>query len=170
MILKSGKNILRFLLFILLQVTIVRHLDLGILFNPFLFIGAILMIPFGIDKKWVLVIAFATGLIIDMFYNTLGMNAAACTFMAYCRPAVLRLYAPSGEYNPDASATINSMGIQWIIRYAGTLIFIHHFILFYLEMLSFHDFFLTLLKVILSGILTLILLLITEVLFFRNSV
>lgn len=170
MILEIGKNILRFLLFILLQVTIVRHLDLGIFFNPFLFIGAILMLPFSLDKSFVLIIAFATGLIIDMFYNTMGMNAAACTFMAFCRPGILRLFSPAGDYSADARATISSMGMRWMIGYAGTLILIHHIVLFYLEMFSFQDFFTTLLKVILSGLATLILLLITQSLFFRNSV
>jgi rod shape-determining protein MreD len=169
MILDIGKNILRFLLFILVQVTIVRNLDLGIYFNPFLFIGAILMLPMRLDKSLVMIIAFATGLIIDMFYNTMGMNAAACTFIAFCRPWALRVYAPAGEYNADATATIGSMGIRWMIGYAGILILIHHIVLFYLERLSFHDFFTTLLKVILSSVTTLILLLITQSLFFRNS-
>jgi hypothetical protein len=169
MILDIGKNILRFLFFILVQVTIIRHLDLGVYFNPFLFIGAILMLPFGLDKSFVLLIAFITGLVIDMFYNTMGMNAAACTFMAFCRPWVLRLYSPTGDYNADASATIGSMGLRWMANYAGTMIFLHHIVLFYLEMFSFHDFFTTLLKVILSGIITLVLLLITQSLFFRNS-
>lgn len=169
MIAEAGKNILRFLFFILLQVTIIRHLDLGVYFNPFLFVGAILMLPFRLDKSFVLIIAFTTGLIIDVFYNTMGMNAAACTFMAFCRPWVLRVYSPTGDYNADAAGTIGSMGLRWMIGYAGTLILIHHIILFYLEMFTFHDFFTTLLKVILSGITTLILLLITQSLFFRNS-
>lgn len=169
MIIDLGKNILRFLFFILLQVTIIRHLDLGIYFNPFLFIGAILMLPFGLEKSYVLLIAFTAGLVIDMFYNTMGMNAAACTFMAFCRPWILRVYAPIGDYNVDASATAGSMGLRWMASYAGTLIFIHHAILFYLEMFSFHGFFTTLLKVILSGMLTLVLLLITQSIFFRNS-
>jgi hypothetical protein len=169
MIIEAAKNILRFLFFILLQVTIVRHLDLGIYFNPFLFVGAILMLPFRTDKTLVLFIAFTTGLILDMFYNTMGMNAAACTFMAFCRPSVLRFYSPIGDYNADAAATIGSMGIRWIISYAGTLIFLHLLVLFYLEMFSFHDFFTTFFKVILSGIASLILLLITQSLFFRNA-
>lgn len=164
----AGKNILRFSFFILLQVTIIRHLDLGIYFNPFLFVGAILMLPFRTDKTLVLIIAFATGLIIDMFYNTMGMNAAACTLMAYCRPWALRIYAPTGDYNADSAATIGSMGMPWMIRYSATLILIHHVILFYLEAFSFHGFFTTFLKVILSGIATLILFLVTQSLFFRN--
>lgn len=169
MIIDAGKNLLRFLFFILLQVTIIRHLDLGIFFNPFIFIAAILMLPFRLDKSVVMLIAFSTGLIIDMFYNTMGLNAAACTLMAFCRPGILRFYAPAGEYNADATATVNSMGIRWMVSYAGTMIVIHHTVLFYLEMFSFHGFFITLLKVILSGIATLILILITQSLFFRNA-
>lgn len=169
MIFEAGKNILRFLFFILLQVTIIRHLDLGIFFNPFIFIAAILMLPFRLDKSVVMLIAFTTGLIIDMFYNTMGMNAAACTLMAFCRPWALGFYSPAGEYNADATATIGSMGIRWMLSYAGTLIFLHHATLFYLEMFSFHNFFLTLFKVILSGITTLILILITQSIFFRNA-
>ncbi|HTA26973.1 MAG TPA: hypothetical protein VK809_04250 [Bacteroidia bacterium] len=169
MIIEAGKNILRFLFFILLQVTIIRHMDMGIYFNPFLFVGAILMLPLRLDKTLVLFIAFTTGLIIDMFYNTMGMNAAACTFMAFCRPSVLRFYSPAGDYNADATATVGSMGIRWMISYAGTLIFLHHLVLFYLEMFSFHNFFTTLLKVILSGVATLILLLVTQSLLFRKA-
>ncbi len=168
MIIEIGKNILRFLFFILLQVTIVRHLDLGIYFNPFFFIGAILMLPLQADKTLVLVIAFVAGLVVDMFYNTMGMNAAACTFMAFCRPWALQIYSPAGEYNADATATVGSMGVGWMIRYAGTLILLHHTVLFYLEAFSFYGFFTTLAKVILSSIATLILILITQSLFFRN--
>lgn len=169
MIIEAGKNMLRFLFFILLQVTIIRHLDLGIYFNPFIFIGAILMLPFRLNKTLVLIIAFASGLIIDMFYNTMGMNAAACTFIAFCRPTVLRLYSPAGDYNADATATIGSMGIRWMLSYTGILIFLYHLVLFYLEMFSLHGFFTTFLKVILSALTSLILLLITQSLLFRNA-
>jgi len=169
MIIEAGKNMLRFFFFILLQVTIIRHLDLGIYFNPFIFIGAILMLPFRLNKTLVLIIAFTTGLIIDTFYNTMGMNAAACTFLAFCRPTVLRLYSPAGDYNADATATVGSMGIRWMLSYAGILIFLYHLVLFYLEMFSLHGFFTTFLKVVLSGIVSLILLLITQSLLFRNA-
>ncbi len=126
------------------------------------------MLPFHLDRTIVLFIAFATGLIIDMFYNTMGMNAAACTLMAFCRPAVLRFYSPAGEYNADATATVGSMGVKWMLSYAATLIFIHNTFLFYLEMFSFHGFFITFIKVILSGLATLILILVTQSIFFRN--
>lgn len=162
MIIDTIKNFLRFTFFILLQVTILKHLDLNRFFNPFLYVIFILMLPIKMDKTLVMFLAFITGLTVDMFYNTMGMNAAACTFMAFCRPGVLRLYSPIGEYDANAAPTYASLGIRWMISYAGTLIFLHHLILFYLEALTFQGFFTTFAKVITSGITTLVLVLITQ--------
>ncbi|HXB14014.1 MAG TPA: rod shape-determining protein MreD [Bacteroidia bacterium] len=163
------KNILRLLVFILLQVSIIKHLDLGNLINPFLYVICLLMLPINMNKGWVILIAFATGMIVDMFYNTMGMNAAACVFMAYCRPWVLSIYAPKGEYEATAKPNIQTMGLTWVISYAGTLVFLHHLVLFYLEALTFSSFFFTFLKVILSSLATLVLILLSQVLMQRNT-
>lgn len=163
------KNIFRFILFGLIQVAIVKHLELGRFINPFLYVICILMLPINMDKGWVMVIAFFMGLIIDMFYNTMGINAAACVFMAYCRPWVLRIYAPKGEYETTANPTISSLGLNWVISYAGTLILLHHLILFYLEAWSFSGFFTTLAKVILSSIATLALVLLSQAFMLKSK-
>jgi hypothetical protein len=156
------KNLLRFILFILIQVSVIKHLDLGRFINPFLYVICILMLPINMDKGWVMLTAFVTGLIVDMFYNTMGMNAAACVFMAYCRPWVLRLYAPKGEYETTARPTLDSMGLSWVISYAGTLILLHHFILFYLEAFTLSTFFTTFAKAILSSMATMALVLLSQ--------
>ncbi len=157
------RNFLRFVLFTLIQVAIVKHLELGRFINPFLYVICILMLPINMNKGWVILIAFATGLLIDMFYNTMGMNAAACVFMAYCRPGVLRLYAPKGEYETSSRPTLSSMGLQWIISYSATLVFLHHLLLFYLEAFTLSTFFTTLAKVIVSSIATIALILLSQV-------
>lgn len=162
MINEIGKNIARFFVLLLIQVSILKHLDLGRFINPFLYVLFILMLPIRTSKALVLVIAFATGLVIDMFYNTMGINAAACVFMAYCRPWVLRLYAPKGSYDASSKPTIQSMGVPWMLSYAGTLVFFHHLVLFYLEALTLSTFFTTLAKVILSGAATLGLIMLSQ--------
>jgi len=169
MIVETIKNFLRFTFFILLQVTILKHLDLNRFFNPFLYVICILMLPIKMDKSLVMFIAFITGLIVDMFYNTMGMNAAACTFMAFCRPGVLRFYSPIGEYDANAVPTSASLGIRWMISYAGTLILFHHTVLFFLEALTFHSPFTTIAKIITSGATTLILVLIAQNFMSRND-
>ena len=162
MITELGKNIFRFLLFVLIQVSIIKHLELGRFINPFLYVIFILMLPIRTNKALVIVLAFLTGLTIDMFYNTMGMNAAACVFMAYCRPWVLNFYAPKGTYETSSKPNIQSMGTAWVVSYAGTLILLHHLVLFFLEALILSSFFTTMLKVILSGAATLGLVLLSQ--------
>src|SRR6185437_5812198 len=163
------RNILRFILFTLIQVVIVKHLDLGSFINPFLYVICILMLPINMDKGWVMATAFAIGLVVDMFYNTMGINAAACVFMAYCRPGILRLIAPKGEYETTARPTLSSMGLVWVVSYSGALVFIHHLLLFYLQAFTFASFFTTLAKVIVSSVFTVALILRSQVFMQKTS-
>lgn len=168
MINELAKNTGRFFVFLLIQVLILKHLELGRFINPFLYVLFILMLPIRTGKALVLFIAFITGLTIDMFYNTWGMNAAACVFMAYCRPWVLRVYAPKGEYDASAKPTLQSLGTPWMLSYAGTLVFFHHFVLFFLEALTLSTFFTTFAKVILSGAATLGLIMLSQLIMQRR--
>jgi rod shape-determining protein MreD len=163
------RNLLRFLFFTLIQVVIVKHLDLGSFINPFLYVICILMLPINMDKGWVMITAFAIGLIVDMFYNTMGINAAACVFMAYCRPGILRLIAPKGEYETTARPTLSSMGLIWVLSYSGSLVLLHHLVLFYLEAFTFSSFFTTLAKAILSSFATVALILLSQVFMQKTS-
>ena len=169
MINEIGKNILRFLVFLLIQVSILKHLDLGRFINPFLYVLFILMLPIRSNKALVMVLAFVCGLTVDMFYNTMGVNAAACVFMAYCRPRILKTYAPKGEYDTSAKPTIQSLGLPWLLSYAGTMVFLHHFVLFFLEAFSFSSFFRTLGIVIVSSITTVGLIVLTQYIMQRRK-
>jgi hypothetical protein len=162
MVTEFVKNIFRFFLFILIQVAIIKHLELGRFINPFLYVIFILMLPIRMDRTLVMILAFFAGMVVDMFYNTMGMNAAACVFMAYCRPWVLNFYSPKGDYETSSKPNIQSMGAIWVASYAGTLIVLHHLVLFFLEALTLSSFFTTLLKVILSGAATLGLVLLSQ--------
>jgi rod shape-determining protein MreD len=154
MITDVARNITRFLIFLLIQVSILKHLDLGRFINPFLYVIFILMLPIKSNQALVMILAFFTGLTIDMFYNTMGYNAAACVFMAYCRPRILRTYAPKGEYDTSAKPTIQSLGLPWVLSYVGTMVFLHHLVLFFLEAFTLSSFFSTLGIVIVSSICT----------------
>ncbi|HXP50122.1 MAG TPA: hypothetical protein VN922_09225 [Bacteroidia bacterium] len=165
-----SKNITRFFVFVLIQVLILKHIDVSRFINPFLYVIFLLMLPIRMNKATVLFIAFFTGLTIDMFYNTMGYNAAACVFMAYCRPGVLRFYAPKGEYDTSAKPTLQSMGLPWMLSYVSTMVFLHHFALFFLEALTLSSFFTTLAIVIVSGITTVGLVLLSQLIMQRRRI
>src|SRR5271154_1716249 len=106
------RNCFRFLLFTLLQVTILKHLELGRFINPFIYVIFIIMLPMDADRMLVLVLAFLSGLMVDLFYNTPGMNIAACVFTAYCRPLVLNLLWQRSDYETASTPTLQSMGLN----------------------------------------------------------
>lgn len=162
------KNTIRFILLVLLQVLIVQNIHLGPYIILFPYILFILLLPFETPKLVVMLLAFFTGLIIDMFYDTAGIHAAVCTLVGFSRYYVLKLLSPREGYDPGLSPTIQSMGPVWFITYSAVIIFIHHLFFFYLEIFRFSEFFSTLLRVFLSTIGTFTFVYVIQFLFYRT--
>ena len=160
-----AKNSIRFLVLVLVQVLIIKNFELGRFINPFLYVLFILILPFETPKWLLLVSSFLLGLTVDMFYDTSGMHASASVWMAYVRPGMLSLLAPREGYENNTQPTIQRYGIPWFITYAGTLIFLHHLVLFYIEIFRFSEFFSTLFRVLVSSFFTLLLIFISQYLF-----
>ena len=163
------RNIVRFIALVLVQVLVIKNIELGRFINPFLYVLFIIVLPFETPKWLLLVAAFFLGLTIDVFYDTAGMHAAACVFMAYIRPATLKLFSPRDGYESGTQPTIQYLGIPWFLSYAGILILAHHVILFYLEIFRFSEFFSTLLRVVVSAVCTLLLVVVSQYLFNRKK-
>lgn len=163
------KNTARFILLVLLQVVIVQNIRLGGYLILFPYVLFILLLPFEMNKLMVLFLSFLLGLTVDMFYDTAGMHAAACTLMGFSRNYVLRFIAPREGYDPGQAATVEHMGITWFVTYAGILIFIHHLFFFYLEIFRFGEFFRTLLRVILSSMGTFVFIYVIQFLFYKTD-
>lgn len=163
------RNIFRFIALVLVQVLVIKNIELGRFINPFLYVLFIVVLPFETPKWLLLLAAFFLGLTIDVFYDTAGMHAAACVFMAYIRPATLKLFSPRDGYESGTQPTIQYLGVPWFLSYAGILIVAHHLVLFYLEIFRFSEFFSTLLRVIVSSVCTLLLVVVSQYLFNRKK-
>lgn len=163
------KNIVRFILLVFMQVLIIQNINLTgyVILLPYVLV--IIILPFETHKLIVLFSAFLLGVCIDYFYDSSGLHASACTIMGFARHYVLKYIAPRDGYDAGVKPTVDDMGIEWFLRYAGTLVLIHHFFLFYLEIFRFSEFFQTLLRVILSSIGTLGLIYLIQFLFFSNN-
>ncbi|MGC8803585.1 MAG: rod shape-determining protein MreD [Bacteroidales bacterium] len=162
------KYILRFILLVLLQIFIFNKIQFSNLINPYFYVLFILLLPFDMPRSALLISAFFLGLSIDLFSNTPGMHAAASTFMAFVRPAVLKGISPREDYEPDTTPTVYYYGLRWFIGYALVLVFLHHFVLFFLEMFRWSDFFSTLARVFLSTAFTSLLIVVSQFFFFKK--
>lgn len=131
------RNIIRILLSVLVQVLIFKQVALGgpefNYFHILVYPLAILMLPIDTPKPLVLIIAFTTGLIVDVFYDSPGLHAAALVFMAFLRPTVLRALTPDTGYVKNAFPVASYFGLLWYIQYAGVLLFFFLLAYFSLE-------------------------------------
>lgn len=122
-----------FVLYLALQLLLVRNLVLFDYAFCFVYIACVLLLPNETSLTWLLLIAFATGLIVDTFYNTLGMHAAATVLMAYCRPLVVRSQIDMPGMESRLEFTLRELGIGVLFRYVFILALIHHLALFFIE-------------------------------------
>jgi len=151
-----------FIILVLLQVLFFNNIQFSGYINPYVYIMFILLLPVELPSWIMLIIAFATGLIIDTFSGTLGMHAGATAFAAFIRPDVLRLISPRDGYEPGANPSMMIYGFRWFLIYTAIIISAHHLVLFFFEVFRFTDFFRTLLRILLSSVFTIIFILLTE--------
>ncbi len=161
------RNIIRFIFLVLFQVAILNNIQLGGYINPYLYVLFILMLPFETPKWLLLISAFILGISVDMFSDTTGIHAAACVFMAFCRPGVLDLVSSRLDYELGIQPIIRDLGFKWFFSYSLILVVAHHILLFFLEVFSFSEFFHTLFRAVLSIIFTMMLLVLSQYIMYR---
>lgn len=161
--------IIRFALLVFAQVMILNNVHLHGLFNPYIYPLFILLLPIEMPAGLVLIIGFFSGLVIDLYSNSLGMHAAATTVVAFLRPYMINLLRPAAGYQPEDKPTIASMGFFWFIIYAAVLVFMHHLVFFMLETLSFNQFLFVVSKIAVSAAVSLALMITLQYLFYRRK-
>ena len=162
-------NIIRFFVLIFLQVLILNNINFGGHINPYLYIYFILLLPFEVPGWLLLISSFILGFSIDIFSGTLGMHTASSVLMAFVRPVIIKSIGSSKEFESGMQPSIHDLGFRWFFTYSLILIFIHHLALFYIEVFRFSGFFSTFQRVIYSTIFTVILVIITQYLFYKPS-
>ena len=129
------------ILIILLQIFIFRQIQFGesflrhthIVFYPII----ILILPLKVSRNALLFIAFIIGMIVDIFYGSLGIHTAALVFTAFIRPIVLQAFEPRGGYNVNSIPTKYHLGFNWFLQYSAVLLFVHCFVYFAIEAFTF---------------------------------
>ena len=165
------RNAIRYVLFILVQVFVLFQIEpLHRFIVPYLYFLYILWLPFNMPRMSLLLLSFIYGLTLDYFTQTPGLHAAACVLIAYIRPFIVNILIPQeGADQNYKSPSPVSMGWAPYAVYVIVLTFIHHFYLVLLEWLEFGTFLYFIGKVLATSGVSLLLILITELLFFRKE-
>lgn len=130
------KILIRFLLLIPLQVLIANHMRLFGYINPQICLLFALWYPLKKDISGFLVTSFLFGLIIDMFSNSGGVNAAACLLIAYARLPILKFVFNDRDLNLKLFKYSNYGTVPKIVL-IFCLALIHQLTIYTLEYFSF---------------------------------
>ena len=152
--------------FILLFFQLLAFRDL-ILFErgfAFPYIVLLLFLPYSTNRVLLLFSGFAMGLLVDMFYDTPGINAAACVLIMFLRPFWLDTTL-GGNIEDNQRLNLGSLGFTWFFIYVVPLTLLHHLIIFFVEAGNTEMFWVTITKVLYSTVYSVICMFIFQFLF-----
>ncbi|MEE4215043.1 MAG: rod shape-determining protein MreD [Bacteroidales bacterium] len=139
-----------FILLLAIQVLLLNNIQFSGYVNPYVYILFILLLPIETPSWLLLILAFMTGLTVDLTSGTLGLHTSATVFAGFIRPYVLNVLSPHEGYEPGDMPGIGTFGLRWFITYVLVIVLLHHIFLFYIEVFRFEYFFRTLLRALLS--------------------
>jgi hypothetical protein len=165
------KNIVRFVLFILVQFFVLDKIHLHKMVTPYIYFLFIIWLPFNMQRGWQLVIAFILGFVLDSFRHQPGFHTAACVLVAYIRPFLVTLLIPheGADANYDEPSAKSLGGYMRYFIFIAILTVIHHGWLFLLEAWQFGNMWYFLIKTVLSTVVSLALIVVAEMLFARKQ-
>lgn len=153
----------RFFILVLVQVLIFNHIDFMGHINPYIYILFIILFPTDNNRTLFIFLAFLLGFCVDIFSDSGGVHAAACVTLAYIRPVFLKF--SFGTVYDYQSIKFDQIDFGSKLTYFSALIFIHHLIMYSLEIFNISKIILILQKTLFSGIFTIILCWIITILF-----
>ena len=128
---KIFSNIILAIILIITQGLFFNNINFLGSINPFIYIFFIAYFPLKNNRTFFIFCAFVYGLIIDIFSDTHAIHAAATLTISFLRPNLLKIFFVMAYEHQVVK--FNSIELKQNLFYLISIIFIHHFILFGLE-------------------------------------
>jgi hypothetical protein len=152
-----------FVLYVTLQLAVAQFMVLCHTASCFIYVAFLLLLPRRQEAlTLLLLISFSVGLLVDMFYNSVGTHAFASVLVVYSRAFLLKLMLPASGYEAAAQPTLSNLGWKRFSIFSLILIGIHHTALFFLDAGTTMLFFVVMRKVVFSTLLTYTTVLLTQ--------
>lgn len=126
---------------------------------PLIFIFFFISLPVNMNVKWVITLAFLSGLSVDIFSDTPGLNSLCCTIASALRLPVMRLYVPRDEDIQALIPSPKSVGRSNYIKYLLTMVTLYCFLFYIVLSFEFFNLGLLLSRIFFSSALTFVLML-----------
>ncbi len=154
-------RIRNFVILALLQVLIFSNIHLFGYATAYLYLLFLLKLPRNISRNELLIWGFLSGLTVDIFGNTPGVNAAAATAMAFMRNYILSAFIKKDEVENFIPSML-TMGKSKYIGYLLSCIIIFYLLLYMLELFTLNYPVTLLISTASSNLLTMLFILVIE--------
>lgn len=128
-----------FIVILLAQVLICNHIAIFNVAVPIIFIYFIIRLPVSLGKGILFTLAFTMGLCVDIFADTLGVNALACTLLAAMKRPVFYAYIPKDDKTKYLTPSLSSLGVGIYCKYLITMVGLYCLMAFTIEYFNFAE-------------------------------
>ena len=162
-------QILAFVLYVLVQLVFFRDVWVFNKAYCWIYVTPLLLLPTYTKDYILLFVAFILGLSVDVMYDKVGVNAAACVLLAYLRPMVLKMLAGQSTGNDEVKEfNLKNVGFQSFSVYILILLFSHHLLLNLINAASSEFIWRAFVKTILSVVFTYVIIVSTQMLYYTR--
>lgn len=160
------KQLVRYIVIMLLQVLIVNPLQLWSVCHPYIYILCLIMMPITLPLSVDMIIGAAVGLIMDICCNSLGIHTAACILIMFVRPYLIEAFVNDMD-RLNEQISLRAIGMEALIKYVVILVILHHLTVFSLAAWSWSHTGFVLLETFVSSILTIMFIMVYNILKYR---
>lgn len=155
------RNIVFFIILVVIQALVLNHIRLFGCATPLLYAYFVLPMQRGQGKWATLLWCFAMGLAIDIFSNTPGVASASMTIVGMLQPYLLELFVPRDSAE-DLTPSFRTLGVSKYVSYTVILVFLMCLAFFSLEAFNLYNWMQLVTSILGSTVLTAILILVIE--------
>lgn len=152
-----------------LQVLVFRHFVFFNLGFCFIYLLFLLSLPREVSIGLGMVIALIIGIVVDLFYQTIGIHAAAGVLIMFLKPYWLNMNVPRSGFEINHLPLIPNYGLGWFIGYSLPLILIYSLAVLFIEAGNTGLFWIILSKALITTVVTLFFVVILQYLFYSKS-
>lgn len=154
-------DILLIIFLVALQMFVLNRIRLFGEYTPVLYPVFVMFYPFFRNNYQFLVLSFITGLSVDAFLGTWGINAFATTAIAYFRTLIFR------QSTDTTTDFFSFSSLQWpqFLLFMLSSIFFHQLLVQYIEFFKFSRIFEILLNVVISSLISFVFIVIYALIF-----
>ena len=165
------QNIVVFGLYLFLQVFLFNYFTLFGTESPQVFLLFLLMLPWGLPFSVSILLAFLSGILVDIFSTNLllGGHAFSAVLMMALRDGWVKVITSKVTMREDDDFEFSTQPISWFVFFLGPLVFIYSLAYHIVDAFSFSQFHITIFRSFLGAFYSFVFCLSVAILFYRGG-